>query len=158
VYAVEIDPAVVEIAEKYFHTRSDNHTHIITADAFRYFDRTKLRFDVVYMDAFLKPSRQTDAAGVPLRMKTAAFYKDLAAKLAPQGLVVFNLNVNDSLPEDIATIRAAFGQCYIFRAQKHQRGGDRLGRQVAAVAGRPARAGPTPGPPLPGHVFVSGIA
>jgi spermidine synthase len=116
--AVEIDPAVVEIAEKYFHTRSGAHTRIITQDAFRYFEKTKLRYDVIYMDAFLKPSRQTDSAGTPRRMKTAQFYKALGEKLAPRGLVAFNLNVSSDLQDDVNTIRAAFRQCYVFRAHK----------------------------------------
>jgi spermidine synthase len=113
--AVEIDPAVVEIAAKYFHVRSGEHTRIITQDAFRYLEQTKLRYDVIYMDAFLKPSQKTDAAGTPLRMKTVKFYKSLGERLAPRGLVAFNLNVTSSLQDDIATIRAAFRQCYVFR-------------------------------------------
>jgi spermidine synthase len=116
IYAVEIDPAVVEIAEKYFHTKPSKHTHIITEDAFRYFERTRLRYDVIYMDVFLKPSRQTDGVGVPRRLKTVQFYKGLGEKLTPGGVVAINLNVNQSLGDDLDTIRAAFPQCYVFRA------------------------------------------
>ena len=44
------------------------------------------------MDAFLKPSENTDLTGALLAMKTEDFYKNLQKKLTRKGLVVFNLN------------------------------------------------------------------
>ena len=34
---------------------------IFTADAFQYLDTTEARYDVIYMDAYLKPGADTDA-------------------------------------------------------------------------------------------------
>lgn len=116
VEAVEIDPAVVDLADRYFKTRSGGNTRIVTDDAFHYFQNAKARYDVIYMDAFLKPSRDTDATGVPLQLKTIRFYKSLQDKIVPGGLVVFNLNVHSALNDDIAAIREAFPQVYVFRA------------------------------------------
>ncbi len=113
---LEIDPAVVKIADEYFQTRSSENVKIITADGFKYLEETKQRYDVIYMDAFLKPSAETDGTGMPLRMKTIRFFKGIQKKLAPDGLVVFNLNVHRTTANDLNTIRGAFPQVYVFPA------------------------------------------
>jgi spermidine synthase len=87
----------------------------MTADAFAYLDTTEKRYDVIYLDAFLKPAPDTDATGVPLRLKTARFYKSMQGKLQPDGLVVFNLNRHGATDADIVTIQNAFPQVYVFR-------------------------------------------
>jgi len=113
--AVEIDPEIVRIAKKYFGVSSGKNTTIITDDAFRFLDKTDNRYDVIYMDAFLKPTAKTDATGVPLRLKTLKFYKSLHEKLTDDGLVVFNLNKHRRIGRDIAVIRRGFPQFYLFR-------------------------------------------
>ena len=114
--AVEIDEKVVELADKYFDVRTQKNTKIITEDAFKYFKTNKTRYDVIYMDAFLKPSEQTDATGQPLRLKTIEFYKGLREQLTPEGIVVINLNIHQGTNDDLATIRGAYPQAYAFRA------------------------------------------
>jgi spermidine synthase len=120
--AVEIDPVVVKIAEKYFRIKPTTNVRIETADGLRYLEQTKTRYDVVYMDAFLKPAVDTDTTGVPRRMKTVQFYQAAQEKLQPEGLMVFNLNVHVALDEDLRTIRSAFAQVYVFRVP----GGDNV--------------------------------
>ncbi len=75
---VEIDPAVVQVAQEYFGVRSQGNVNIITADAFKYLAESQVPYDVIYMDAFLKPSGDTDSTGVPLKLKQAQFYKSLS--------------------------------------------------------------------------------
>jgi len=116
--AVEIDPVVVEVAARYFGTKPGGNNRIFTEDAFRYLERTKDRYDVIYMDAFLKPGEDTDAAGVPLHLKTVAFFKSLHANLKEGGLVLFNLNVHPGTDEDLRAIREAFPQVYVFAVPK----------------------------------------
>ncbi len=113
--AVEIDPAVVRLAEKYFETRSEGNVRIVTADGFKFLAETKDKYDVIYMDAYLKPAGDTDAAGLPLRLKTLDFYKSLQERLADGGLVAFNLNVTEKWHDDIDLIKSAFPQAYVFR-------------------------------------------
>jgi len=113
--AVEIDPAVVEIAARYFDVRSGGNVNIITADALEYLHTTEKRYDVIYIDAFLKPAADTDSTGVPLRLKTSDFYRNMQKKLQPEGLVVFNLNRYAAVNADIQTIRSAFPQVYVFQ-------------------------------------------
>jgi spermidine synthase len=115
--AVEIDAKVVELAGKYFDVSTRKNTKIITEDAFKYFKEDKTLYDVIYMDAFLKPSEGTDATGQPLRLKTAEFYKGLRQHLTSDGIVVINLNVHQHINDDLATIRDAYPQTYAFKAR-----------------------------------------
>src|SRR5208282_5277269 len=92
------------------------NTNIITVDAFNYLKSNKTLYDVIYMDAYLKPSEETDATGAPLNLKTIAFYKGLREHLTPNGIVVINLNIHPRTNGDLATIRTAYPQAYSFRA------------------------------------------
>jgi len=112
---VEIDPEVVRIAGKYFGVESDGRVNIVTADVFAYLKKTDERYDVIYMDAFLEPSRGTDATGVPLRLKTLRFLKSLQGRLTASGLVVFNLNRHRNVGRDVATLRKAFQWMHVYR-------------------------------------------
>ncbi len=118
--AVEIDPVVVRIADQYFGVRSEGNVRVITADAFEFLANTTDPYDVIYMDAFLKPSADTDSTGVPLRLKTIRFYQDVQKKLKPGGVVAFNMNPHARMREDIETMRAAFAQVYVFPLPGYQ--------------------------------------
>ena len=111
---VEIDPVVVRLAAEYFETRADDSVSIMTADGFDFLETTPHRYDVIYFDAFLKPSADTDATGVPQRLKTIAFYQSVQQKLRPGGVVVFNLNPHADIDEDLRTIDTAFAQVDTF--------------------------------------------
>ena len=112
--AVEIDPAVVRIADEYFGIRDEDNVNVVTADGFDYLENAESQYDVIYMDAFLKPSRDTDSTGAPLRLRTLQFYETVTRKLKPGGLVVFNLNPHRTVRRDVDTIRDAFPQIYVF--------------------------------------------
>jgi len=112
---VEIDPVIVKIADKYFGVKSGGNVNIITKDAFAYIKETDAKYDVIYMDAFLKPALgKTDETGNPLKLKTINFYKDLQKHLNADGLVVYNINPHDGLENDIKTIAEAFPSLYVF--------------------------------------------
>jgi spermidine synthase len=111
---VEIDPVIVSVADKYFGVKTAGNVTIHTKDGFEYLKNTDATYDVIYMDAFLKPARDTDPTGVPLRLKTVRFYKDIQKKLSPDGLVVFNINPHAHIEDDVKNIRDAFPQTYVF--------------------------------------------
>ncbi len=137
---VEIDPAVVKIAAEYFSVRSEGNVRIIVADAIKYLlqanpatprdtrprgqvaqrpqgealEGAKPRYDVIYMDAFLKASDETDATGVPRRLQTVKFLKGMQRSLKPEGLVVFNVHFHGGTDEYIGAVRTAFPQVYVF--------------------------------------------
>ena len=115
VNVVEIDPAIVHYAAVAFKVTSGGNVKITTDDGIQYLKNTQTLYDVIYMDAFLKPSQETDNTGVPVRMKTVKFYKEVQKKLNPDGVVVFNLNPHPGLEEDVQTIRQAFPSVYVFR-------------------------------------------
>ena len=113
--AVEIDPEVVKIAEEYFHLGESERIRIFADDGLLFLEQAAEKYDVIYMDAFLRPSAVTDSTGLPLRLKTVEFYRKLHEKLTPDGLVVFNLNQHKQVARDLADIKAAFAQTHIFR-------------------------------------------
>jgi spermidine synthase len=112
---VEIDPAIVKAAKDLFGVKEGGNTRIITEDAFKFFGRGSNRYDVIYMDAFLKPSGDTDTTGVPVRLKTEAFLRTLQQRLNPDGVVVWNLNGHEAIGEDVRAIQKTFAQAYYFK-------------------------------------------
>jgi spermidine synthase len=108
---VEIDPVVIEVARDFFGTRASPTVQILERDGFDFLKTTTTVYDVVYMDAFLKPSEDTDASGTPLRLKTKAFLRGLQERVHAEGLVVFNVNELD----DLDVIRDVFAQTYVFQ-------------------------------------------
>ena len=114
--AVEIDPVVVGLARDYFGTGPGGHTRIFTEDAYEYLGRTSDRYDLIFLDAHLKPGAQNDASGQPLRLKSAAFLRNLQMRLRPGGVVAFNLMEGLHTGADIAALRASFAQTAVFRS------------------------------------------
>lgn len=114
--AVEIDPAVVRLADQYFGVRSGGHVRVVTADAVAFIESTTERYDLIFMDAFLRPSSDTDATGVPSRLKTVAFLGRVKQALAPGGVVAFNINQHAGTADDIAAVTEAFGRVAIYRS------------------------------------------
>lgn len=112
--AVEIDPAVVRVADTHFGVRSGGQVRVHTADAVAFVASIEERYDLILMDAFLRPSDDTDATGVPTRLKTLAFLGRLKAALAPGGVVAFNVNEHDRMADDIAAVRTAFGHAVVY--------------------------------------------
>jgi spermidine synthase len=113
--AVEIDPAVVRIADEYFGVRTGGNVRVHTADAVAFIENTTDRYDLILMDAFLRPSSSTDATGVPTGLKTLAFLNRLKQTLAPGGVVAFNVNEHDKMADDIAAVTSAFGHAAVYR-------------------------------------------
>ncbi len=112
--AVEIDPAVVRLADEYFGVRSGGNVRVHTADAVAFVESTADRYDLILMDAFLRPSSGTDATGVPTGLKTLEFLDRLKRALAPGGIVAFNVNEHASMAEDIAAVATAFGRAAVY--------------------------------------------
>ncbi len=118
--AVEIDPLVVKLAADMFGTKPSENVHIVTADGLKFIAEAKEQtYDVIYMDAFLKPSAETDETGAPLALRTQQFYKQLQQKLTPGGVVAFNLNPHAELEADIRALTEAFPQLYVFPMSQH---------------------------------------
>lgn len=113
--AVEIDPVVVRLADQFFGVRSAGNVRVHTADAVKFIESTTDRYDLILMDAFLRPSGDTDMVGVPTRLKTQEFLRRVKAALTPGGVVAFNINHHDTMTEDIATVRSVFEHVSVYR-------------------------------------------
>jgi spermidine synthase len=118
--AVEIDPLVVSLAEKYFGVKSGENVNVVTADGLKFIAEAQQQYDVIYLDAFLKPSADTDATGVPLSLRTQQFYQQLQTKLKPGGVAAFNINPHPQMGDDIRAITTAFPQAYEFQLPRYQ--------------------------------------
>ena len=94
----------------------DGNVRVITADAVKFVEATTDRYDLILMDAFLRPSSDTDATGVPTRLKTLEFLGRLKRALAPGGVVAFNVNEHDRMADDIAAVTTAFGSVAVYRS------------------------------------------
>ncbi len=115
VEAVEIDPAVVQVAADYFETREGERVRIHIADAFEFLRQENGPYDAIYMDAFLKPRADPDLAELTKRLKTVEFLRDVKARLAPDGVIAFNLVAwSPSTRGNIASIREVFPSIYEF--------------------------------------------
>jgi spermidine synthase len=114
--ALDIDPAIVALAEEYWAVAPGENLDVLTEDGFRYIGRGGEPFDTVYLDAFLKPSMATDEEGAPLAMQTVDFYRQLRDRLTEGGVLVININVTPGTDEDLATLRTVFPQLYLFEA------------------------------------------
>lgn len=113
--AIEIDPAVVRIADEYFGVRTGGNVRVHTADAVAFIESTVERYDLIMMDAFLRPSSETDATGVPARLKTHAFLARLKQTLTPDGVVAFNVNEHATMAGDIAAAADVFDHVVVYR-------------------------------------------
>jgi len=89
--------------------------NIHTLDGFDYLANTERRYDVIYMDAFLKPE-SSDTSATPVELRTLEFFRSMQSKLKPNGSVVFNLTVQSDTENDVQTIRKAFEQTVVYRA------------------------------------------
>lgn len=112
---VEIDPVVVQLAREHFGV-DQTGAELITRDGFEQLrDPKSGRYDVIYMDAFLQPSDETDSTGAPLRLKTVQFLQEVRERLTRQGVLMINLNEHPKVAQDIRSIQAAFESTLVWR-------------------------------------------
>jgi spermidine synthase len=81
---VELDPAVVETAYRWFALPHDERIDVHVDDGRRYLQRHDDRYDVIMLDAFY-------ADGVPFHMTTLEFVELLRERLTPGGVVAVNV-------------------------------------------------------------------
>lgn len=110
---VELDPEIVKIAKSYFYLTEKIQKNIIIEDAFTYLKNSNQKFDIIFMDAFLKPSRDTDETGVSYKFKEKAFYNLLLSNLNMNGIVVFNINHHSKYKSDLESISGIFPSIYV---------------------------------------------
>ncbi|MCA9688576.1 MAG: fused MFS/spermidine synthase, partial [Myxococcales bacterium] len=109
--AVDIDPEVIRLAQKYFDVPTGDPRYRCHADDARLFlERAApgVTWDMIMLDAFR-------GVFVPYHLKTVEFYAACLKRLSPRGVVVANLhNVNRMYSYDRETLAAVFPNRYSF--------------------------------------------
>ena len=80
---VEIDPAILDVARRYFHLDEPN-VHPVVADARYWLDTHSGKFDVIALDAYQQPY-------IPFHLTTREFFSQVRGHLSPGGVAVVNV-------------------------------------------------------------------
>ncbi len=104
---VEIDPAIVDIANTYFHLGEQDIT-VHVGDARQYIQQSNETYNVIVVDAF------ANEMYIPWHMTTKEFFHSLNEHLSDDGLVTFNIgstSTNTNLMQAmIATLQTEFSE------------------------------------------------
>ena len=79
---VEIDPAILDVAHRYFHL-GDAHINEVVGDARYWLDTQAGQYDVIIVDAYRQPY-------IPFHLTTREFFTEVRAHLKPGGVLVVN--------------------------------------------------------------------
>jgi spermidine synthase len=106
---VEIDPAVVRVAQQYFGYVPGPHQHVYEEDGRAYVRRmlhTLQRYQLIMLDAY-------DQQYIPEHLLTREFLTQVRSLLAPNGIVAANTFSSSRLYQnESVTYRAVFGAFY----------------------------------------------
>jgi spermidine synthase len=104
--AVDIDPAVISVAERYFGLRSDARLRTIAADGREYVRQARRagrRYDAVLLDAF-------DNDGIPPALFDRSFLADVRGLLSAEGVFLANTFAGSaSYAAESSSAEAVFG-------------------------------------------------
>jgi len=110
VTSVELDPAVVDLARKYFGVREDRTFHVVTSDGRLFLANTDKRYDIILIDAYRGPF-------VPFHLLTKEFYALVKSHLTNGGVVAQNIEPSTMLFDSaVKTIHAEFSQLDFYMA------------------------------------------
>ena len=113
---VEIDPAVIKVAEDFFNFKTNNKVAAVEQDGRIFVKRAKLknqRYDWIILDAF-------NGDYIPEHLMTAEFLQDVKALLSERGVVAANTFSSSKLYKyESATYAHVFGPFYNVRFNYH---------------------------------------
>jgi spermidine synthase len=106
---IEIDPAVVRVAQDYFGFHADDRMHVIEEDGRAYVRRAlrgEQRYALIMLDAY-------DHQYIPEHMLTREFLQEVRSLLAPGGIVAANTFSSSRLYDsESVTYRSVFGEFF----------------------------------------------
>ncbi|MDW8027160.1 MAG: fused MFS/spermidine synthase [Armatimonadota bacterium] len=123
IHTAEIDPAVKEVAEKFFDFREDERMKVFIEDGRVYLRKTKERYDIIILDAYFGSRYEVT---LPFHLVTREFWWLAQSRLTDDGVVVFNLvgrlegygsQVTRSI---LRTMLTVFHELYIFPVEYRQ--------------------------------------
>lgn len=105
--AVEIDPAVVNVAERFFALpKSDPHVHVHIADARPWLEAQGRKWDLVHVDLF------QGGPYVPFYLTTVEFFQLVRSRMAPNGMLMLNVLDKGEKRELLNSIAATLQQVF----------------------------------------------
>jgi spermidine synthase len=111
VHFVDIDPAVPELAKRFFFFQPGPRMRVTVADGRQFLHASTEKWDLIYGDAYIGQS-------VPFHLATAQFLDEVKRHLTPGGAFALNLAAGLSDPFSQAmyrTVRDRFDSVYLFR-------------------------------------------
>ncbi len=81
--SVEIDPVVVDVAERYFKLPTDPRIRLFTEDARRFVQTADGTYDIVIVDAYYADS-------LPFHLTTEEFFREVKRRMSPDGVIAYN--------------------------------------------------------------------
>jgi spermidine synthase len=111
---VEIDPAVVKVAEKWFELKGDERLSIFAQDGRMFVHNAGKAYDLVIIDVYTAGDR------IPFHLTTREFLLEVKAKLRPQGIVLINLissltgAKSDLFWAELKTFQNVFGADHVY--------------------------------------------
>ena len=114
---VEVDAEVISVAEQYFNINPHNpRLHIYNDDGRIFLQKTNETYDLVVLDAYSR-------SYIPFHLMTMEFFKQLAAHLTANGIVISNLisgissDADQLLTAEINTMNTVFPNVYSFAVE-----------------------------------------
>jgi len=81
---VEIDPAVIDVARRYFGLPEDKRIRVFNQDARRFVQSSLDTYDIVIVDCYYSDS-------LPSHLTTQEFFTEVKKRMAPDGVLAYNL-------------------------------------------------------------------
>jgi len=107
---VELDPAVVELARKYFFVKPGEKLNIDVRDGRIFLRKSDKKYDAILVDAYRGPF-------VPFHLLTREFFEIVEDSLKPGGVVAQNVEPSTMLYDAaLATIASVFDHLDVYRA------------------------------------------
>ena len=107
---VELDPAVYDIAKRFFGLRNEKNFDFRVKDGRRYLATNSQKWDIIFIDAYRGPF-------VPFHLLTKQFFELAKRRLNPGGVLVQNIEPSTMMFDSaISTIQRVFSNIDIYRA------------------------------------------
>jgi spermidine synthase len=105
---VEIDPAVISAAKKFFGIRETETVRYLEGDARVFLNRHKQAYDLILVDAF-------HGGYVPFHLLTKEFYTLVKQRLTPAGAAAFNIHDGTKLyASTLLTLATVFPDVHLY--------------------------------------------
>ncbi len=111
---VEMDPMVVNVAERFFRYQAPGNHQMHVRDARVFVAGTEARYDIIWMDAFTRHQ-------IPFHLTTEEFFTALKRRLTPAGVLAVNLASSDAGLDQaraeavVATMQTSFPHVEAYR-------------------------------------------